>query len=130
MRKKRYKIEWTAAMLAYMRKYFPTKFNYELVEHLHVSTRSVVRKARELHLEKEPGFLDKNRELITKMAAANIGRPPDRIIALLIEGGKATRFKAGQPNYTDRIDHKKCWEVRRRNAAEIQEAIKYPYGRL
>ena len=43
-------------------------YNRELAKLLNVSVRSVIRKARELNIDKEPGFLEKRRDEITKMA--------------------------------------------------------------
>lgn len=44
-------------MLDYLRRHFPTTLNAELAECLGVCMRSMIRKARELGLEKDPDWL-------------------------------------------------------------------------
>ena len=61
-------IDWTAEMIDTITSKFATSFNRDLAGELGVSLRTLIRKARELGLEKEPGFLEKNRKTISKMA--------------------------------------------------------------
>ena len=61
-------IEWTDEMVDIITSKFATSFNRDLADELGVSMRTMIRKARELGLEKEPGFLDKNRKKISQMA--------------------------------------------------------------
>lgn len=68
-------ISWTPEMLEILRNEFPVSYNRKLAAKLKVSMRSLIRKARELHIEKEPGFLDKRRKEITHMATINHGVP-------------------------------------------------------
>lgn len=51
------RIHWSADMLDYLRRYFPTTLNEELAGCLGVSMRTMIRKARELGLEKDPKWL-------------------------------------------------------------------------
>ena len=51
------RIYWSTAMLDYLRRHFPTTLNDELAECLGVSPRTMIRKARELGLEKDPVWL-------------------------------------------------------------------------
>lgn len=118
--------EWTPAMLKKLRTYFPVAFNRELAEDLGVSMRTLIRKARELGLEKEPGFLDKNRKIISRMANAN--KPPvgQSSIDALMKYGAPYRFTStNRPK--NKPDFAKIWEKRRANAAAVQEALKKPY---
>lgn len=48
---------WSSAMLDYLRRRYPTTLNEELAVFLGVSTRTMIRKARELGLEKNPVWL-------------------------------------------------------------------------
>lgn len=48
------KIYWTGQMLSDLRRWFPTTKNQELAEIFGVSPRTVIRKAKELGLEKNP----------------------------------------------------------------------------
>lgn len=51
------RIFWNTQMLDYLRRHFPTSLNEELAECLGVSRRTMIRKARELGLEKDPRWL-------------------------------------------------------------------------
>lgn len=51
------RIFWNANMLEYLRRHYPTTLNEELAEILGVSSRTMIRKARELGLEKNPEWL-------------------------------------------------------------------------
>lgn len=53
------RIYWSGNMLSVLRRYFPNTKTEEVAEMLGVSRRTVIRKARELGLEKESGFLKK-----------------------------------------------------------------------
>lgn len=61
------RIFWSKDMLDYLRRHFPTTLNEELAGCLGVSYRTLVRKARELGLEKDArwlsGVFDENRNL-------------------------------------------------------------------
>lgn len=50
------KIYWDGNMLSILRRYFPNTRNEEVAEMLGVSPRTVVRKARELGIDKDPDF--------------------------------------------------------------------------
>ena len=89
-------IEWTAEMLETLNNKFPVTFNKELAEELGVSWRTLVRKARELGIEKEIGFLDKRREAITKMAqTARPENPTKGQKGWSVPGSEKYRFKKG-----------------------------------
>lgn len=51
------RIFWSPSMISYLQKYFPTTKNKELAEELGVSPRTMIRKARELHLYKNSEWL-------------------------------------------------------------------------
>lgn len=61
------RIYWSTSMLDYLRKHYPTTLNEELAGCLGVSQRTMIRKARELGLEKDPEWLaavwDERRQL-------------------------------------------------------------------
>lgn len=52
-------IYWTGQMLSDLKRFYPTTLNAELAEILMVSQRTLVRKARELGLEKDQEWLRK-----------------------------------------------------------------------
>lgn len=98
--KKRY-IIWTDKMLEKLCKEFPVRFNQELATDLKIGCRTLVRKARELGLEKEKDFHKNNQEEITERSVANATYTytyPSKAFL-------AHCFKKGVPNpYEDRID--------------------------
>ena len=51
------RIFWSPSMISYLQKHFPTTKNKELAEELGVSPRTMIRKARELGLEKNSEWL-------------------------------------------------------------------------
>jgi len=90
------KIIWTPKMIYMVKKYFPVKYNRVLAAELNVSMRSLIRKARELGIEKESNFLDIRREEITRMAM--IAHPPNPHkghIGWSVPNSQNTRFKVG-----------------------------------
>lgn len=88
---------WTEEMLERLLKEFPVRFNKELAKDLKVGWRTVVRKARELGIDKEPGFLDKRRVEITEMVAIAKENKPDWYVPHKeSKGFIANRFKKGE----------------------------------
>jgi len=83
-------------MIGVLKIKFAITFNRELAKELNVSMRTLIRKARELNLEKESGFLDKNRETITKMAVANNRNKYTGVKGWSVPNSEKTRFKPGQ----------------------------------
>lgn len=61
-------VEWTPEMLKILNDFFPIMFNKALAKWLGVSFTTMIRKARELGLEKVDGFLDIRRPEISRMA--------------------------------------------------------------
>ena len=57
-------VEWTPEMLKLLRDFFPIMFNDSLAKWLGVSVRTMVRKARELDIEKVPDFYERKRDAI------------------------------------------------------------------
>ena len=85
LKKDHYGIVWTDEQLKLLRTYFPIMFNQPLAKWIGVSMRTLIRKARELGLEKKPGFLQERKRDIQRLAGDAI-RASDH---------KNTRFKKG-----------------------------------
>lgn len=51
------RIYWTGDMISILQRYFPNTKNEEVAEMIGVSVRTMIRKARELNLEKSPVFI-------------------------------------------------------------------------
>ena len=102
--KRPYRIVWSAEMIQTLINKFPSTHNRVLAKELNVSLRSLIRKARELKIEKEPGFLEKNRAEITKMAMANNRNKYKGCKGWSVPNSEGTRFKKGQASLmkTDR----------------------------
>ena len=95
-RARRVKIEWDPGMLQQIRERFPVEFTRALAASLGIGHRTAIRKARELGIEKEPGFLATRKAEIQGMAAEacrkayNPGRWKKGR-----QAGKATQFRKG-----------------------------------
>lgn len=87
-KKDHYGIVWTDEQLKLLRAYFPIMFNRPLAKQIGVSMRTLIRKARELGLEKKPGFLEERRRDIQRLAGDALRRSDH----------KNTRFKKGVHN--------------------------------
>lgn len=74
LKKSHYGIFWTPKMLKILVDFFPIMFDKALAKWIGVSPRTLIRKARELGLEKEPGFLDRRRDDIREMARQGLKR--------------------------------------------------------
>ncbi|NDV83413.1 hypothetical protein [Bacteroides sp. 51] len=95
-KKRPVKIDWTPEMIQKLIDSFPYTFNNRLAKDLGVSQRSLIRKARELGLEKEPDFFENHRGEMTQMAiAARRPNPTKGMKGWCVPGGEATQFKPG-----------------------------------
>ena len=93
---KRQKIVWTDEMIATVIKEFPNSYNKQLSEKLRIGWRSLVRKARELGIEKEAGFLQKRRSEITAMAVkAHPDHWAERKKGWCVPNSEKSRFNSG-----------------------------------
>ena len=110
-------------MLERLQAEYPVRYNRDLARDLGVSLRTLIRKARERGLEKEPGFLEKRLDEIERMAkraAANAPRP-------YMKGrhnNLKNEFKPG---------HKESAETRERRIAALKDAayrdkVRLKYG--
>lgn len=108
-------IEWSDGMIETIASKFATSFNRDLADELGVSMRTMIRKARELGLEKEPGFLDKNRKEISQMARdARRPNPTKGQKGWSVSGSEKYRFKPGHvpamkdnPELIERVHRKR-----------------------
>lgn len=90
------KIQWTPEMIQRLKFNFKYAYNKSLAIDLGVSLRSLIRKARELGLEKEEGFLDKRKNQIQSMARARRRANPTKgMKGWCVPNSEAHRFKKG-----------------------------------
>lgn len=114
VKKQRYGIEWTPQMLKLLHMFFPTMFNDALAKWLGVSPRTLIRKARELGLEKEPGFLEKRKDDIQRKAGDARRQRGDR---------EGTWFKKGirhNPAGEFKPGHKETPETKAKRSAALK----------
>lgn len=130
--KRPFRIVWSGEMIKTLQVKFPFIFNRELAKELKVSMRSLIRKARELGLEKEPGFLSKNRALITQMAVANNHNKYTGQKGWSVPNSEATRFKKGQSSRmkTDPAVVEKVHLTRNETIKREKIRIRYGLSRL
>lgn len=120
---------WTAEMIEKLTREFPYRFSRDIGKDLGLSIRTVIRKARELGLEKEEGFLDKNRSEISKMAIeAKPPNPMKGVKGWTVPGGDKFQFKPGnippQKNNPELIYRIKT----KRNETIKREKMRIKYG--
>lgn len=107
------RIYWSAAMTDYLRRHFPTTLNDELAGCLGVSPRTMIRKARELGLQKDPAWLKAVWDERRRMAHA----------ASRHQGGNSGQFRKGEhanPDGEFRPGHRLTDEQRQRQAEAIR----------
>jgi len=107
---------------------FSTSYNKELAKKIGVSWRSLVRKARELGIEKEPGFLETHRQEITSMAVKANHNPNTGNKGWSVPGGENHRYGKGHvPSM--KTDRKVVEKVRnKRNETIKRERFRVQYG--
>lgn len=118
------KINWTPEMIRRLKFEFKYAYNKSLAIDLGVSPRSLIRKARELGLEKEDGFLEKRKEHIHKMARAKRQPNPTKgLKGWCVPNSEAHRFKPG--NISPMATRQDIREKVSRSRLKIIEEEKY-----
>lgn len=123
LKKEHYGIVWTPQQLKLLRDFFPTMFNKPLAKWIGVSMRTMIRKARELGLEKKSGFLNERRNDIQALAAEGLRNAKN----------VQTRFKKGirnNPSGEFKPGHVESPETRARRAESLKRAWKRRKARL
>ena len=123
LKKDHYGIIWTPEQLKLLREHFPTMFNRPLATMLGVSLRTMIRKARELGIEKRPGFLADRRKDISALASA----------ALKKSTNTDTRFKKGMRNNPAgefKAGHHESPETRAKRSESLKRAWKQRKARI
>lgn len=116
---------WTPEMIEKLTNEFPYRFSRDVGKDLGLSIRTIIRKARELGLEKEEGFLAKNRAEISKLAIeAKPPNPMKGVKGWSVPGGEKFQFKPGEKRYL--INYKKVHE--KRNETIRKERLRIKYG--
>lgn len=134
------RIHWSTAMLDYLRRHFPTTTNEEMAGCIGVSPRTLVRKARELGLEKDPAWLSQiwnERRLMAQCVASRKGNPgcfkkgerrnpdgefkPGHRLTPEQEQKRSESMRRWYRNHPDEVRQKaaKAWETRRNNLTSI-----------
>ncbi len=122
------KTEWTEEMIEKLKAEFPFRFTRDIGKEMNISSRTVIRKARDLGIEKEEGFLEKNRASITKLATAALPPNPYKgIKGWQVPNGEAYQFKKGNvsPMKDEKIKKK---AINSRNETIRKEKLRIKYG--
>lgn len=94
------KTNWTPEMDEKIIKEFPIRFTREIANELKLGLRTIIRRARELGVDKEENFLEKRRDKISRMAQLSRPENPTKgDSSFRIPGGEKHQFKKGHvPN--------------------------------
>lgn len=127
-RKQGIKITWTPGMIEKLKTEFPIRFNKDLASELGVGWRTLLRKARELKLEKVPGFIDNNRrEIVRRIAVARRPNPTKGMKGWSVPNSEQYRFKKG--NISCMTDPQICKKAHdKRNDTIRRERVRIKYG--
>ena len=114
-------IEWTPEMLKLLRDFFPIMFNDCLAKWLGVSVRTLVRKAREMGIDKVPDFHERKRDAIKER---------------VLEGREKygwgnsihTRFKKGDPRIASNR-FKEGYKPSEKTLAKMSESMRKMWAR-
>ena len=117
------KTVWTAEMIDKLKSEFPYRFSRDIGKDLGLSIRTIIRKARELGLEKESEFLDTNRTEISKRAQeARPYNPTKGMKGWSVPGGEKHRF---QPGHVPQNNPEKSRLTRNETIRKEKQRIKY-----
>lgn len=109
-----YTIVWTPNKLKILTDFFPIMFNKPLAKWLGVSQRTLNRKAKELGLEKQEGFLEKRKKDIQQLASEALKKVECK-----------TRFKKGERFYPEgefKKGHQESPETKEKRIASLKES--------
>lgn len=122
-------VQWPTERIEYLVANFPTKFNKDIAAELGCGWRTVIRKARELGLEKEPGFLDKNRtEIVRRIFKVRVHNPLQSGKGYFVPNSEQYRFKPGNIPATVRKPEVAQKARATRNETIRRERIRLTYG--
>lgn len=118
-------VKWTPEMIEKLKAEFPSRFTRDLAKEIGVSLRTAIRKARELKIDKEPGFLNNNRMKISELAQkARPDNPTKGQKGWCVPNSEKHRFKKGHKpprEWYDKI-------LSKRKEVISKERIRMKYG--
>jgi len=121
------KVVWSQEMIDILKKKFPTEYNKYLAIEIGISVRTLIRKARELGIDKEPGFCEIRRDEISRLARAF--RPPNATKGLKgwsVPNSESYRFKPGNisPMVVSQVVRDKVRKTRLKTIADERYRIR------
>src|SRR3972149_4464350 len=119
------KTVWTKKMIEKITKDYPVRFTMEIAKELHLSYRTIIRAARQFGINKDPGFLEINKDKIQALAKAALPENPNKGNKnFRIANYEAHQFRPGQKqlNINYSLIHEK------RNATIRKERLRLKYG--
>ena len=120
-------VVWTPQMLKIITTFFPMMFNKPLAKWLGVSERTLTRKARELGLEKQEGFIKKRQKDINQLISESHKNNEKLKETLIKKGehrGRQTEFKKGQKMSPEMIAKRTATLQENKRRKKLQEQIK------
>ncbi|HCW07347.1 MAG TPA: hypothetical protein DGG95_08285 [Cytophagales bacterium] len=119
---------WTDEMLQKLKAEFPFRFNKDIAKDLKLGWRTIVRKARELGLEKDENFfLDQKENILQACKDSLPPNPMKGVKGWSVPNSEATRFKKGQESFMSNPEnHRKSNE--KRNATIKSERLRLKYN--
>ena len=124
------KITWTPEMEDKVRREFPHRISIDICKEMGVSLRSIIRKARELGIDKEPGFLETNRKEIQSRATKGL-KSTSKTGGRFRKGehaGLEYEFKPGHKEDPETKERRLAKSVKTRNRTIYRERVRLKYG--
>lgn len=115
---------WTSEMIEKIKSEFPTRFTKDIAKDLNLGYRTIIRKARELGIEKIENFKEINQTKINQLISENHAPNPLKgVKGHIIPNSEKYYFKKGEkPN----VDYSKI--VEKRNELIRKEKLRLRYG--
>ena len=114
-------------MLDTLRAEYPRTFTRELANRWNMGLRTVIRKARELGIDKEPDFLPARRKEIGQLAKkARRPNPTKGMKGWFVPGSEAHRFTP--ETYRPLSPEARAQAIAKRNAAIDRDRLRLKYG--
>lgn len=118
-----HKIAWTEEMIEKLKNEFPTRLTNELVKEFGFSYRTIIRKARELNIDKSPEFFQINREKLNQIIKSKKAPNPMKgVKGFIIPNSEQYYFKKGE---LPKIDYEKALKTRLETLRKEKLRLKY-----
>lgn len=118
--------DWTPELIEKLKAEFPVRMTPELVREWGISLRTIIRKARELGINKADNFHELNQTKINELISKNLPPNPYKGLKGLkgwtVPGGEKFQFKKGE---LPKIDYEKALKTRLETIRKEKMRLKY-----